>query len=119
MKPCFQFGRFCVLDSKRPPISKLLLWMFLCALLTSILQGCAVPEAVQARRLGARWNSLNVAKSTEDLGKVPRDWTAGVFIRTPVLQSCANLVDNTEISYHGTDSLLKGTKITVKNISLR
>src|SRR5438552_241112 len=82
----------------------------ICAFSIVFLQGCAL-EQVNARRLGAQWNALNISRSTEAVGKVPQDWTAGVFISTPVLERFANLAKDTEISYVGSNGFLEGTKI--------
>ena len=95
---------------------KTLICLTLCTLATIAIQGCWHPKGVVARRLGARWNALNMTQSTELVGRVPDDWTAGVFISTSVLENFANLADKTEIAYAGDDKLLKGTKITLQQI---
>src|SRR5712692_4049778 len=105
MKSDYQFTHYFVVGSKSLTVRGFVVRVSLLAVMAVMVQGCSGLKDVNDRRVGARWNALNVAKSTQVEGKVPTDWTAGIFIRTSALETCANLVDHTEISYQGNDPL--------------
>jgi len=106
-------------ETKAFRILKALGCLIVCAIAATTIQGCWEPEGVTTRRLGARWNALNISQSAQSVGRVPEDWTAGAFISTSVLENFANLADNTEILYTGNDNLLKGTKITLQKFHFK